>query len=325
MARIGQNPTKWLSKVYQPKLVTLCTAVHIPALEGYWAHALEILDQCLVSMVSTAGPDAELMVLDNGSCPEVCAYLHQKKDEGLITYLLLSNRNLGKVGAWNVLFLGAPGQFLAYADCDVLFFDGWLEKSLAILRAFPKAGMVTAQPIAGYDASQHWTAQAAKADTAVTTEEGILIPESFLRAHLAGLQAGPDAYAERQLFRKDVLLKSNGVAAYAVASHFQFVTTKEVVKQLFPAKTNIPLGDDLQFDIEMKEFGYWRLATTEYLVHHLGNRPSDLQNEVPWLAAGGNSSPPKRAQAQAPTVKNRFLRAGLKWLNSWSYRHLHGL
>src|ERR1035437_9147161 len=103
MPRIGQNPTKWLKEVYQPKQVTLCTVVHIPALEGYWAQSLEVLDHCLTSMVKTAGSDAELMVLDNGSCREVCDYLHRKREEGLITYLVLSGHNLGKVGAWNVL------------------------------------------------------------------------------------------------------------------------------------------------------------------------------------------------------------------------------
>ena len=173
------------------------------------------------------------------------------------------------------------------------------------------------------------TAQAAKADPAVTTKEGILIPEHYLRAHLAGVQAAPGSYEERQLFRKDVLLKSNGVGAYAVASHFQFVTKKTVVKQLFPAKTTIPLGDDLQFDTDMKDLGHWQLATTEYLVHHLGNRPADLKNEVPWMAsAGSHAAPSLRSTVtldQSGTVKNRFLRAGLKWLNSWSYRRLHGL
>src|ERR1035437_884488 len=144
MPRIGQNPTKWLKEVYQPKPVTLCTAVHIPALEGYWAQSLEVLDLCLTSMVRTAGPDAELMVMDNGSCREVCDHLQKKKDEGVITYLLLSRQNLGKVGAWNLLFTAAPGEYIAYCDSDVLFLQGWLEETMEVARAFPEAGIVTA-------------------------------------------------------------------------------------------------------------------------------------------------------------------------------------
>ena len=49
------------------------------------------------------------------------------QSQGRIQYLMLSQHNLGKGGAWNMIFQAAPGEWLAYTDCDALFFDpGWL-------------------------------------------------------------------------------------------------------------------------------------------------------------------------------------------------------
>jgi len=328
MSRVGQNPTKWLKEVYQPKPVTLCTAVHIPVLEGYWEQSLSVLDECLTSMVRTAGTEAELMVLDNGSCRKVRDFLQAKQADGLIAYLLFSRQNLGKVGAWNVLLLGAPGEFIAYTDSDVLFFDGWLQQSLEIFRAFPKAGMVTGQPIAGGDVSRCWTAQAAVVDETVRTEMGRIIPEEFLLAQLKGIQADENEYARRQQNRKDVLLCREGIFAYANASHFQFLTVKKVVKQLFPAKADIPLGGDTQFDIEMQDLGYWRLCTTSYLVHHLGNRIPRLEDEMSWLTPGEFSEKHKsmgsRRASGVGVIQSPRVRQFLKWVNAKTYRLLYG-
>jgi len=51
------------------------------------------------------------MVFDNGSCAEVRRLPRErkgKKDESNI--LILSEKNMGKGGAWNVMLAGAPGR-----------------------------------------------------------------------------------------------------------------------------------------------------------------------------------------------------------------------
>ena len=88
----------------------------------------------------------DLLVFDNGSCPEVKQQLLDWQQQGLIDWLLTSQYNLGKTGALNWMIGAMPNELLVYSDSDVFFRTGWLEQSLAILEAFPQAGMITAQP-----------------------------------------------------------------------------------------------------------------------------------------------------------------------------------
>ena len=68
-------------------------------------------------MRKDAGLPFDLMVFDNGSCAEVRDFLVKEKEEGRIQYLILSEKNMGKGGAWNVMLAGAPGEIIAYTDC----------------------------------------------------------------------------------------------------------------------------------------------------------------------------------------------------------------
>ena len=86
------------------------------------------------------------MVFDNGSCRETQDYLRGLQEQGQIQYLVLSDKNLGKGGAWNILLSGAPGEIIAYTDSDAYFYPGWLSRSVQLLETYPRVGMVTARP-----------------------------------------------------------------------------------------------------------------------------------------------------------------------------------
>ena len=43
----------------------------------------------------------DVMIFDNHSCAEVRTYLKEACDQGKIQYLVLSETNIGKIGAWN--------------------------------------------------------------------------------------------------------------------------------------------------------------------------------------------------------------------------------
>lgn len=283
MPRIGQNPMKWVHEVHQPQKITATTVVHIPALEGYWQESLEVLKLCLSSMRASTRIPFDLMVLDNGSCEVVQDYLIELQKSGFIQYLILSGDNLGKVGAWNILFQSAPGEIVSFCDSDMYFLEDWLGESLEILDHFPKAGIVTAVPIAGGDLSALKTTKLAEDDPNIEITSGLLIPDEYLRACIKSLGQGQEEYDKRQINRKDVLLTIDGIDAFATASHFQFTTKKSILTQLFPAKPEYPLAGDLQFEDEMVDKGYWRLSTKGYYVHHMGNRVPDLQSELDWL------------------------------------------
>ena len=329
MPRSGQNPMRWVSRLASPARLTLTTMVHVPNLQGFWSASLEVLTLCLESLRSTTPGRFELVVLDNGSCAEVRDFLFARFAAREIDQLLVSHRNLGKVGGWNLLFSAAQGETVAYADSDVYFMPGWYEASLAVLEAFPQAAMVTAQPIPG-DLSLHCkaTLEAAAADPALELREGDdLIPEPYVESHRLGLGETPELYAARIRRRRDVRLKRGETEAYVSASHFQFVSRREILRSFFPMETSIPLGDDREFDSRLDEARHWRLSTVEYLVHHMGNRPPDLEEELPWLERGppiAAEPPPRPAGAWNRRILNsRPVRRLLKSINRKSYELLY--
>ena len=144
--RKGQNPAKFVKDVARPERITVALLNYIPFLSGFYAETLDVLKVSLESMRKDAGLPFDLMVFDNGSCPEVRDFLVKEKEEGRIQYLILSEKNMGKGGAWNVMLAGAPGEIIAYTDSDVLFSPNWLSRSVEILETFPNVGMVTARP-----------------------------------------------------------------------------------------------------------------------------------------------------------------------------------
>ena len=131
--RKGQNPAKFVNQVVKPERITVALLNYIPFLSGFYAEALDVLRISLSSMREDAGLPFDLMVFDNGSCAEVRDFLVAEKEEGRIQYLILSEKNLGKGGAWNMMLAGAPGEIITYTDSDVLFYPGWLQRSVQLL------------------------------------------------------------------------------------------------------------------------------------------------------------------------------------------------
>jgi glycosyltransferase involved in cell wall biosynthesis len=147
--RVGQNPAKAIQHVNQPQAITVAVITYIPFLSGYYTQSLDVLRFCLESLITNSDLPFDLMVFDNGSCPEVVTYLTEMQQVGKIQYLVLSDQNIGKVGAWNFIFSAAPGEYIAYADSDIFFYPGWLSKHIKIFETFPEAGTVCGLPRRG--------------------------------------------------------------------------------------------------------------------------------------------------------------------------------
>ena len=145
--RVGQNPAKSIDHVPQPARVTVAVVAYIPFLSGYYAESLDVLKVCLESIWANTPQPYDLLVFDNASCVEVREFLLDAYRQKRIRYLVLSEQNVGKGGAWNLIFQGAPGEVIAYADSDVFFSPGWLEHALELLEAFPRVGMVSSRPL----------------------------------------------------------------------------------------------------------------------------------------------------------------------------------
>jgi hypothetical protein len=273
--RVGQNPAKSVQGVPQPADVTVAVVVYIPFLGGYYEHGLEVLKVCLESIIANTDMPFDLMVFDNASCSEVQEYLLGLQASGGIQYLTLSDKNVGKVGAWNYLVGAAPGKYIAYADSDVFHYPGWLTPMIEVLEMFPNTGMVTGLPILAPEAKSSATIAWAEGTPEIKYERGQLLSwEDFWRH---GGTLGNSEEDTRQFYDDHpiVRVEVGGKQYYAGAAHFQFVARKEIISQFFPLQADRPMGQVRQLDDAINQAGYLRLSTPDFLVQHIGNQLPD--------------------------------------------------
>ena len=274
--RIGQNPAKFIEESPQPERVTVATVTYIPVTSGYFAQSLDILKLCLNSLWEHTQAEYDLMVFDNASCPEVRQYLLEQQAAGRIQYLMLSEQNIGKAGAWNAIFGAAPGEIVAYADSDVYYYPGWLTAQLKVLDAFPQLGMVTGMPM--WSPPEYATSTVAWAEkNAVQIEQGKFLPwEDYFR-HSRSLGASEAKARAHFDSVEDLRLTYSGQPYYVGASHFQFVAPAAALRSVLPIPNKRPMGQVRLLDVAINEQGYLRLSTPEWWVQHLGNRLSETE------------------------------------------------
>jgi len=313
--RKGQNPAKFVKDVAKPERITAAMLTYIPFLSGFYEETLDVLKVSLDSMRKDAGLPFDLVVFDNGSCPEVRDYLIQEKEAGRIQYLILSEKNVGKGGAWNVVLAGAPGEIIAYADSDVLFSPNWLARSVEILETYPNVGMVTARPYRTppefYSATLDWARENA------TLEEGQFIPwKTFLEFNLSLGQTEEEnvkVYAETE----DWKLTYKGVSAMAGASHWQFTAYKSTLQPFLPFDMSRPMGQVRELDRRMNEAGLLRLMVPDPLAMNMSNTLGFLRGELGKKQLKKKPAFAKRLLELAP-IKKALLAVYNKIFN-WYY------
>jgi glycosyltransferase involved in cell wall biosynthesis len=313
--RKGQNPAKFVKDVARPERITVALLNYIPFLSGFYAETLDVLKVSLESMRKDAGLPFDLMIFDNGSCEEVREFLVNEKEEGRIQYLILSEKNMGKGGAWNVMLAGAPGEIIAYTDADVLFSPNWLSRSVELLETFPNVGMVTARPYRTspelYSSTLEWAKKNA------TLDEGQFIPwETFLEFNLSLGQTEEEnikVYAETSDWR----IQYKGVTALAGASHWQFTAYKSTLQQFLPFDMDKPMGQVRQLDKRMNDAGLLRLMVSEPLAMNMSNTLGYLRGELKDAGKKKSGSLGKRL-LELPPIKKMLLAVYNK-IFSWYY------
>ena len=301
MTRKGSNPFKSVNNVAKPARITVAVLNFIPDLNGFYSKMDEVLKACLNSIYKTElDEDFDILVFDNGSCDEIKQYLLKEQADGRIQYLIFSEKNLGKCGAWNIIFDGAPGEIIAYTDNDCLFMPNWLSKSVKILETFPNAGMVTARPFRTnadlYTSTLKWAE-----DNNITHESGDLIPFDVFREFDLSLGQSEEEIKKHYEETTDHRLTYNGVSAMVGASHWQFTAYKERLQEFLPFRMDRPMGQVRQLDTRINEKGYLRLMTETPCAMNMSNT---LDNAVQVAEKGSER---KGGIAEIPVVKKILL------------------
>jgi glycosyltransferase involved in cell wall biosynthesis len=273
MTRIGMNPARDRVGDYRPARVTVAVLACVPYLEGYFKRRWDLLRLCLGSILANTHEPYDLLVFDNGSCEAVRAYLDSLLEAGRIQYLLSASKNIGKIGAFKLMFPAAPGEIIAYCDDDMFFYPGWLSAHLELLDRFPRVGAVSGSPIRDmFGHGIQSNLRFAEGDPETRLLRGHTIPveweidwaDSYGRDHELHRQ-----WVDRN---QDIILERRGVKAYAAANHNQFVSPKSVATALLPKDWSGRLmGGMVEFDNAMDAQGYLRLSTLGRTTKHMGN------------------------------------------------------
>jgi hypothetical protein len=269
--RVGQNPAKFVKEVVKPARITVAVLNYIPFLNGFYADMLNVLQANLNSIWENTDLPYDLMVFDNASCGEVRQYLFDEHEAGRIQYLILSEKNVGKGGAWNVILGGAPGEIIAYTDNDCFFHKGWLSNSVKLLETYPNVGMVTARPFHTKPELFTQTLQWAEGEPEATLECGKLIPWEIIRDFDLSLGQDEDDIRRRYDATDAWRIIYRGLPAMVGASHYQFLAYKSVLQQFLPFDMDRPMGQVRQLDQRMNEQGLLRLMTVDPLMMNMSN------------------------------------------------------
>jgi glycosyltransferase involved in cell wall biosynthesis len=299
--RVGENPAKTIQKIPKPKRITIAVLSYVPFLSGYYRETLEVLKECLNAIWKNSDLPFDLMVFDNGSCQETRDFLLNAQSDGKIQFLVLSEKNIGKGGAWNLIFQGAPGEIIAYCDSDALLFPGWLSACVQILETYPNVGMVTARPMRTNAELYSATIQWAKRTRGVKMEKGKLITFSEFKDFADTM--GYSASKVKNLYEstQDYRMRYKGLTAFAGANHFQFVSWKKILNQFTPFEMDKPLGQVQQLDQKINSAGYLRLMTEKSLVQNMSNR-------VPKQHSTIESDLHKKSLKDIPLIRKVLLR-----------------
>lgn len=302
--RVGISPTRTVTTDYRPARVTIAVLVCIPDQLGYYAHRLDVLKLCLASIVQHTDGPYDLLVFDNGSCPEVVKYLIGLRDEGIIQYLILSTQNIGKIGAFQILFRAAPGEIVAYCDDDIFFYPGWLPAHLRILEEFPSVGMVSGWAIRHtFEYGNKSCFRLSETNSNIKLERRRQIPDELEVDFAISTGRDPKQHLVSTAEMQDILLTFNSVSAFATANHFQFLSPKTVITQILPdIWSGRLMGQMAELDEAVDVAGYLRLSTVHRYVRHIGNVLSrEFQEEAKLL--GLEPSPP-----QIPKMRSLLMR-----------------
>jgi hypothetical protein len=315
MPRIGVNPSRGKTLDFSPARTTVAVLVYAPHQGGYFQHRLDVTRMTIESILANTGEPFDLLVFDNGSCPEMVGYLQTLYERGSIDYLLLSKHNIGKLNALRMIVNTAPGEIVAYTDDDVFHLPGWLGEHLKIIDTYPNVGAVTGFYIRQRVAmSSDSTIDFAEREGLIT-QRGLLMPEKWEQEYIDNSGRSWETYQSEVDGIEDIVVAYQGLEAWVSAHHFQMVCPKTVLQgilaEMLPEGwSDQVMGRMVEMDDRMDAKGFLRLCTRQQTMRLMGNAISE---EVAALAAQAGLS--VNAVAEKPESRGLMRRlADVGWI-----------
>ncbi len=285
MARIGINPSRGQTLDFTPARVTVAVLVYAPHQAGYFQNRLNVTRMTIESILANTQEPFDLLVFDNGSCPEMVEYLQSLHKNGKIDYLVLSKRNIGKLNALRMIFDAAPGEIVAYTDDDVFFLPGWLGEHLRIIDTFPNVGAVTGFYIRQRVAMSSESTLEFANQPGIKTERGLLMPRKWEEEYLVNSGRTWERYESEVAGIEDIIVTYQGLQAWVSAHHFQMVcpraVVQEILAEMLPERWSVDvMGRMVEMDDRMDAKGYLRFCTREQTVRLMGNAISEEVAEL---------------------------------------------
>jgi glycosyltransferase involved in cell wall biosynthesis len=295
---------------------------YLPNQAGYFAERLAVTRLSLESLIAHTPEPHDLIVFDNGSCPELVSYLCGLRDLGHINYLILSSSNIGKISALQVIFRAAPGEIVAYSDDDVLFLPGWLDAHLNIMNTFPRVGLVTGFYIRSHLRYATQSIDAFAKQPEVKVSRGFLVPRELEQHYIDNMGRDWESYRKEVDGLEDIGLCYQGVNALASAGHHQFITTRQLMLDVLPIWDQNLMGKMIELENSVDQMGYLRLSTYTPVTRLLGNVISS-ENAAEAIRLGLTAQ--ARAESHSANVStSRIMRLPLiKRLVLGLYNRLH--
>jgi hypothetical protein len=278
--RLGMNPQKQERKLTLATNHRIVVVVYIPNEEGFYKDSYNVFKACIDSLLSTTQSTSLITVVNNGSFPKVGILLNQYLDEGKIDTLISHKTNIGKIDALIGAARGAREKLLTLTDSDILFVNGWQQKTIEIFNTFPNVGSVSPIPVRyGY---HYGTSSVIKKILLKKLELRLMpIPENFTayNRYLESINWEADKNENTEW----AVVSHNNVKAILGSGHQVLTINRDVLFQTVPTSPSLTLvggKSEYQYvDEPIDKSGKLRLATYNNFAFHMGNKLED------WMTA----------------------------------------
>jgi hypothetical protein len=309
--RVGFNPQKLEKKLDLKTNHRIVVVVYIPELSGFYKDSFDVFKLCIKSLVATITNNAQITVVNNGSCDEVHLFLNEYLTLGKIDTIIHHRTNIGKIDAQIGAARGAREKLITLTDSDILFKAGWQENIEKVFLSFKQVGSVS--PIPVKDGLFYGTSSVLKAVIFGKVKlKKEVIPENFEEYNKYLSSINWDLEVDERM--KWPVLYSGNTKAIVGSGHQVLTIDRDILFKTIPTNPSLTLvGSNSEYnyvDTPIDKAGMMRLSTYHNYAFHMGNKLESWMNEVQMK--NEDSSNQKQVLHTEITVSVDLFNSGIK-------------